>query len=334
DGGRAEPITNNVEMDDNPIWSPDGKWIAFSSTRNGNADIYLVPAEGGSPKRLTYYSGGDVPHSWSPDGKKLLITGTRDTAEGGVMELDIATARFRPIFTDMMPVGNPRYMEDGRILYTRFGFPWFRSRYAGSAASQLWSFDPKTGKRTAISNTGRQNLWPAVGGRGILTVTTDKVAPSSSYLNKPIGRVAYTADNTPNVHLGGGKALTNYSGDGVRFLTAAAKTDRYAFERDGEVYVVDGNAAPKKIGITASIDDKMTIEERLVLTDGVTGMSLAPKGDRIAFSVRGEIWTVPVKKGTGPNKDDATQLTEWEGTDVEPMWTPDGTALFFVSDRD
>ncbi|CAN5574964.1 S41 family peptidase [soil metagenome] len=334
DGGRAEPITNNVEMDDNPVWSPDGKWIAFASNRTGNWDNFIVPADGGSPRRLTYYSGSDIPQAWSPDGSKILLTGTRDMPENGVIELDVATGRFKPLFTDMMSVGNPRYAPDGKIVYTRFGFPWVRARYAGSAASQLWSFDPKTGKRTVISDTGRQNLWPAVGERGILTVTTDKVAPSSSWLNKSIGRVTFNADNTPNVHLANGKALTSYAGDGTRFLTAATKTDRYAFERDGEIYVADGTSAPKKIALTASIDDKTPVEERLVLNNGATGMSLAPKGDKIAFTVRSEIWTVPVKKGTGPNKDDATQLTDWEGTDEQPLWTPDGAALFFVSDRD
>jgi len=340
DGGRATPITSNVEYDDNPVWSPDGKWIAFSSNRTGNNDIFVVSANGGQPKRLTYNTGSDIPSDWTADGKEILFRGNRDRSENGVFAIDVATGKFRPIFYDNLSVGSPKASPDGKkVLYTRLGFPWVRARYTGSAASQLWEYDIATGQRREVRNNEMQHLWPNYTASGdIVTVTATEKTPSSSPLNKPIGRVNYTERGTPNVYAVSGPRsatpLTRYTGDAVRFLSAARKANRWAFERDGSIYVVTGNDAPKKVEFTASVDEKQSTEERLILTTGVDNFDRSPDGKTVIFQVRGEVWTVPVEKGKGPNKDDATRLTFWEGTDEQPIFTPDGKAAFFVSDRD
>ncbi|RYG25293.1 PDZ domain-containing protein [bacterium] len=339
-GGRAIPVTNNVEMDDNPVWSPDGEYIAFVSNRSGNNDIYIVPSEGGTTRRLTWYTGSDVPSDWSSDGKTILLSGKRDSSLNGVMTIDVASGKTKQIFLDMMPVGSPRFTPDGKgILYTRFGFPWTRPRYEGSAAAQLWRYDLATGQRTKVSATGFQHLWPNVSAEGrVLCVTVGEKTPNSSPLNKSIGKWVDNVKRTPNVYAvdgrGGQNRLTEFVGEGARFLTVAEKAPLAAFERDGDVYTMGLNGGkPEKIVLRATLDDKTTQEERLTLTSGVSDMSLSPKNDTLAFVVRNEIWTVPVKKGTGPNANDATQLTDWAGLDEQPLWAPDGKTLYFVSDR-
>jgi len=67
-GGEAVPLTLGESHEYMPVWSPDGKQIAFASDRFGNFDIYVMPAEGGEAKRLTFYSGGEYPSSFTPDG--------------------------------------------------------------------------------------------------------------------------------------------------------------------------------------------------------------------------------------------------------------------------
>ena len=340
-GGRAVPVTNNVELEDNPVWSPDGQTIAFTSNRSGNNDLYIVPSDGGSTRRLTWYTGSDVPSDWSRDGKTILLTGKRDSNLNGIMTIDVATGRTKQIFLDMMSVGSPRFTPDGKgILYTRFGFPWTRPRYEGSAAMQLWRYDLLSGKRTAIADNGFQHLWPGLTAAGrMLCVTVGEKTPSSSPLGKSIGKWVDSVKRTPNVYAvdgkGGQNRLTEFVGEGPRFLTVAEKAPLVAFERDGDVYTMAlaPGAKPEKIEIRATLDDKTTQEERLILTDGVTDMALSPKGDVAAFTARNEIWTVPVKKGTGPNANDATQLTDWAGLDEQPLWTPDGKTMYFVSDR-
>ena len=78
-GGRATPLTQHIETDACPLFSPDGKWVAFASRRNGNMDIYAVPVEGGLARQLTWHSGHELPQGWSPDGRFLIFSGKRDT---------------------------------------------------------------------------------------------------------------------------------------------------------------------------------------------------------------------------------------------------------------
>ncbi len=339
-GGRALPITSNVEMDDFPVWSPDGKWLAFASNRYGNNEIYVAPVDGGEPRRITFNSGSDVPSSWSPDGKSILMRTSRDDPHNGIYAIDVQNGRTRQLFLDMMPIGSPELSPDGKeVLYTRHsGFSWLRPRYQGSGASQLWRYDLATKKRIKIRDNGQQHLWPrfAPDGKSVFCVTVTDKTPSTTNIGKSIGKIVDSVERTPNVYRVGldGRAtrLTNYVGfAGARFLSVGG--DRLAFENDGSAYVMKPGESPTRVSITASIDDKTAMEERLVLTTGMEDGALSPKGDQVAFAVRGELWLVPVKKGKGPNADDATQLTDYAGVDAQPIWHPDGKHVFFVSDR-
>src|SRR6478752_2542235 len=66
-GGAATPLTISDAYDFSPIWSHDGKWIAFASDRYGNFDVFVMPSTGGEAKRLTYHSANDYPYDFTPD---------------------------------------------------------------------------------------------------------------------------------------------------------------------------------------------------------------------------------------------------------------------------
>src|SRR5438876_562156 len=68
-GGTARPVTSHPAHDIHPVFSPDGRQIAFASNRHGSYDVFVVSARGGKPKRLTFDSAADIPCGWSPDGK-------------------------------------------------------------------------------------------------------------------------------------------------------------------------------------------------------------------------------------------------------------------------
>src|SRR5436305_5479520 len=70
-------LTVNPARDVYPRFSPDGKWIAFSSDRNGNLDVYLLPVGGGTPKQLTFHSADDTVLGWTPDSRAVLFSSNR-----------------------------------------------------------------------------------------------------------------------------------------------------------------------------------------------------------------------------------------------------------------
>ncbi len=77
DGRNVQRLTVNRARDVYPRFSPDGKWIAFSSDRNGNLDVYLIPSVGGTVKQLTSHSADDTVLGWAPDGRSVLFSSNR-----------------------------------------------------------------------------------------------------------------------------------------------------------------------------------------------------------------------------------------------------------------
>ena len=77
DGSSPRRLTADPGEKSNPVFSPDGKSIAYSAQVDGNIDVYLLPVEGGVPKRLTYHPGADVAQGFTPDGKAVMFTSPR-----------------------------------------------------------------------------------------------------------------------------------------------------------------------------------------------------------------------------------------------------------------
>lgn len=340
EGGSAQQLTSHVEMEDNPNFSPDGKWIAFTSNRFGQNDLFVIPTGGGTPRRITYHPGSESLGGWSPDSKRLVFSASREGTEGGIFAIDIQTLDLKLLLLDNRSVGNASISPDGKeLLYTRHGFPSFRPRYQGSAALQLMKMNLATGERRSFRNTGFQHIWPHFTPSGaIAVVTATEVTPSSSPMGKSIGKFVDSAKRTPNVHLldssGRERQLTTLVGGSVRYLASARKADVMAYEHDGEVYLLGQSRPAKRIKITASVDDKFNNEEFQVLTNGVGEAVLSPDGKTVILQAANDLWSLPVEQSSRPNGKDATQLTDWAGLDSDPFITPDGKAVFFISDRD
>ena len=343
-GGRAYPLTGHVELDAYPVFSPDGKWVAFSSNRNGNWDIFVVPAVGGATRQMTFSGGSEIATDWSPDGKTLLFAGKRDTNNNTVYALDVATSRFTKLTEDYKSLGEPTYSPDGkRIAFRRYGFPWTRARYSGSAAAQLWTLDLPSGKRSAIADNEKQHLWPTwmPGGREILCVTYGEVTPNAQWLNKPLPALKDSAARTPNLWAfpaGGGapKQRTFFTGGSVRCPSVARQSGDVVFEYEHDLYrLAPGAKEPTKLALFCVADDKQNNLQRQTFTNSdVEEAEISPDGKTFAFVIRGDLWTIPVDKKKGDrNADLATRLTEWAGFDRDFNWAKDGKEVFFVSDR-
>ena len=82
EGGAAVRVTASAGDKLYPKFSPDGKWIAFTASYDGNPDVYIIPSEGGEPRRLTFHPSADIVLGWSPDGKNVLFRSDRAVAFG------------------------------------------------------------------------------------------------------------------------------------------------------------------------------------------------------------------------------------------------------------
>ncbi len=342
-GGRAYPVTTHAEYDAYPVFSPDGKWIAFQSNRTGSLDIWVVPTEGGTPRQLTFAGGREAPTDWSPDGKSLLFVSRRDKPYDTIFSLDLATRRFTKLAEDFKSLNRPVFSPEGSTLaYERNGFPWTRPRYSGSGAAQLWTLDTKTGKSVPLADDGHQHLYPRFlpDGKSVLCVTYGEESPSVTLMGKTPPKLEDNAKRTPNLWVfptEGGKPrqLTSFVGSAVRFPSVARKSGDIAFEHGTDLYVLKAGAKdPMKIALLCGGDDKSNSEQRRVINNAeVTEAEISPDGKTFAFVLRDELWTIPVDKDKSRNADQATRLTDYPGTDHDISWSKDGKTLFFVSDR-
>src|SRR5262245_56692808 len=147
DGKNARRLTSDIGIEMNPVFSPDGKTIAFSAQFDGNLDVYTIPAAGGSPTRLTWHPGPDAVRGFTPDGKNVLFSSNRAAANNRHSQL------FTVSLTGGMPTQLPipygmeaAYSPDGKyIAYTPLrdaSAQW--KNYRGGSTGRIWIYDVKT----------------------------------------------------------------------------------------------------------------------------------------------------------------------------------------------
>ncbi|MCK4557793.1 MAG: PD40 domain-containing protein, partial [Candidatus Aminicenantes bacterium] len=148
-GGKATRLTDHVAYDREPIWSPDGQWLAFTSNRNGNNDVYILKAQGGIPRQLTYHSGNDVASDFTPDGKSVVFTSSRSSSSS-IFKISISGGNALPLLdTYWSWPHKARISPDGKTVLFSLGmennYLWRRG-YRGSNTAKIWTkglTDPK-----------------------------------------------------------------------------------------------------------------------------------------------------------------------------------------------
>ena len=116
EGGMASRLTTGTGIETDPVFSPDGTMVAFTGQYDGNTDVYVVPASGGVPRRLTYHPDPDFVVGWTPDGKQILFGSSR-LSTNPVPRL--FTIPVDGVFPTMLPLRmgvDASYSPDGRRL--------------------------------------------------------------------------------------------------------------------------------------------------------------------------------------------------------------------------
>jgi Tol biopolymer transport system component len=161
-GGTARPMTLHSDWDGHPVWSNDGKHIAFASDRNGNLDVYLMPSSGGKAKRLTYHSANDVPQDFAKNDKAVLFTSARQDSKDSTI---FPTARLTESYTVSLNGGTPKMLStipaselkfspDGKKVLYRDEKAYeneFRKHDVSAFARDVWLQDLVSGKHTQLT---------------------------------------------------------------------------------------------------------------------------------------------------------------------------------------
>jgi tricorn protease len=327
-GGIARKLTSHQGYEMFPRFSNDGKWIAFTGQYDGNTEVYLIPAEGGVPCRLTYTATlgrDDVSDRMGPNNIVMAWTG-RDTRivfrsrmhsynpfNGALFQVN--TSGDMP---EQIPVprgGFCSFSPDGRkMAYNRI-FREFRTwkRYRGGMADDVWVYDLETKTIENVTQNPAQDIIPMWKGNRIYFLSD---------------RDAYQRMNLYVLDLESRETrqLTSFQDFDIKF--PAMGSSAIVFENGGYIYRFDlESEKAEKVPVTLA-DDQFTGRSALIKVEKRIGnYEIAPDGKRALFGARGDVFTVPAKHGPVRN------LTQTSGVhERNSKWSPDGKWIAWISD--
>ena len=325
-GGEAIPLTLHEAHDYMPVWSRDGKWIAFASDRFGNFDVYIMPSSGGEAKRLTHHSANDVPYDFSPDGKSVLFgtnrndvyTSARFPQRGIFQKLyKVPVAGGRSVMFNSAGTEFARYNSTGdKLLFQdRKGFEdaW-RKHHTSSVTRDIWMYDTKKDEYLQVSSFEGEDREPVWG-------SDDN---SFYFLSEK--------DGNQNIYKGtiGGQSnisqVTKFKSHPVRHLTRSAE-GTLCFSQDGEIYTLKDGSSPQKVKITINTDTRGGDDKILPVNTGITQAALSPNGKEIAFVVRGEVFVTSVEGGL------TKRITNTPQQERNVKFSPDGRTIYYSTER-
>ena len=316
DGSNPKRLTIDEGVESNPIFSPDGSLIAFNAEYDGNFDVFIVPTSGGIPKRLTWHPYSDYVRSFTPDGKNVLFASQRNSHTNRYLQLYTVPTEGGSITQLEIPNAFwASYSSDGsQIAYTTIydAFNQWK-HYRGGSQSRIWIYNTSDHKITEIPK-------PAGGSNDTQPQWTGEDIYFRSDRDGEFNLYSYNV-NSKNI-----KKHTNYTDFPVENLSTFKSEVIYEYAGTLHIYdIVSGNH--KKLTLTITTDI-LELRERFVSGQNyVRSATISPSGARVVIDFRGDIVTIPAKKG------DVDNLTQTTGVHEKfPSWSPDSKSIAYLSD--
>jgi tricorn protease len=333
-GSDIQRLTDNKARDVYPRFSPDGSLIAFSSNRDGNYDVFVVPSTGGKPKQLTFHSADDNVVGWTPDGKKVIFTSARGKGAFPsvvtLFEVSIDGGAEEPVPTDWG--ASASYSPDGkRMAFTRHPAVWSRKHYRGQYAADLWIRDLAANSFTKLGDADFKGnyLWPMYGHGGEIYFVSDRTA-SEKNIKYGGPEVMKSVNNIWKISDKGGAPVqvTRHTDGNLFFPSISDDRKTIVYEDNFGLWKLDvASGKSSEIRIDMKTDPKENDTEWVTVSNEAEGFHVSPSNRRAAVIVHGELFTIATDRGEPQRVTD----TPWREQGVR--WSPNGKWLAFVSDR-
>ncbi len=324
-GGTAIPLTIHPAYDTRPVWSHDGKWVAFASDRFGNFDVYLISANGGEPVRLTYNSASDIPVDFSPDNSKVIFTTNRhDLAQSARFPIDgifrklyeVPVKGGRSIMINEAGMDYAKYNADGSQLIFEdikgFEDPW-RKHHTSSVTRDIWLYNNKAGSYTKLTTFNGEDREPAFSNDGKNFYWLSEESGSLNVYEKPLSG-------------GNARQLTNFKTNPVRHLSAS-DNNTLCFTYDGSIYTLTPGSQPQKVKINIITESNQSNGEVQNVTSG-NELELSQDGKQIAFVYRGEVFVTSVEGHF------TKRITNTPFQERSVSFSKDGRTLYYTAEHD
>jgi hypothetical protein len=281
-GGNAIPLTLSESYEFAPVWSHDGKSVAFASDRYGNFDVFVMPSDGGEAKRLTYHSPRRNPervHGRRP--RRAL----QRHAAGPATHVQFPTGGMSELYSVPVAGGRVSIRPDDACAdatsvrrATRSSSTITRATRATGETSHvfvtrdIWVYDTKANKYTQLSTFNGEDRNPVF----------DANDDDFYYLSERSGSSNVFKSSLRNP--GQSRGVTRFTTNPVRFLTRA-RNGRWPFSYDGELYTMRPGGEPTKVAVSIGADGRNTIEKILPVSGGMTEAAARPERERVRLRV-------------------------------------------------
>ena len=322
-GGDARLLAAHEATERRPLYSPDGQWLAFMSTRTGGGDIYVLSLATGALSRVTHDDGPEQLDAWSPDSRWIYFSSS--TRDIGSMNDIFRVARDGGT---PMPVTDDRYVNEFSAAPAPDG-----QRFAfvarGVASTQWW--------RNGSSHLDQSELWLREANGAYLELTPRDAKQEWPMWSADGKSIFYVSDRRGVENLwahsmaGGGvdRAITSFKSGRMLWPSISADGKTIAFERDFGIWTVDpSHGEPRQVPIARRGAPTTPAPARVRETSQFEDLALSPDGKKVAFISRGDVFAASAKDAS-----DATRITSTPAIESQPTWSPDSRRLVYVSAR-